>query len=75
MDDHRIIDGVQHCLIQEYANQAVYEPCPAPPTTAAVFGLGTIAALMVLTVAVVIPEIDRRRTQYQSVILNAKRSL
>ena len=74
MDDRRIIDGVQYCLIQEYSNQGTYEPCP-PPNTAAVFGVGTIAALMVLAVVWVIPEITRRKTQYQSVILNAKRSL
>ena len=73
--EKRSIDGVQYCLVQEYSNQATYEPCPAPPTTAAVFGVGTIAALAVLAVTVVIPEITRRRSQYQAVILNAKRSL
>ena len=74
MDDRRVIDGVQYCLVQEFSTQAVYEPCP-PPNTAAVFGVGTIAALVVLTVTLVIPEITRRRSQYESVILNAKRSL
>jgi hypothetical protein len=74
MEHQRLIDGVQYCLIQEYSNQGTYEPCP-PPNTAAVFGVGTIAALMVLAVAVVIPEITRRRSQYESVILSAKRSL
>lgn len=74
MEHRRSIDGVQYCLTETYANQAVYEPCP-PPNTAAVFGVGTIAALVVLAVAVVIPEIDRRRSQYQAVITSAKRSL
>jgi hypothetical protein len=74
MEHQRSIDGVQYCLIQEYSNQGTYEPCP-PPNTAAVFGVGTIAALMVLAVAVVIPEVTRRRTQYQSVISTARRSL
>jgi hypothetical protein len=75
MEHQRLIDGQCYQLTETYSNQAVYEPCPAPPTTAAVFGLGTAAALVVLAVAVVIPEITRRKTQYQSVILNAKRSL
>jgi hypothetical protein len=74
MEHQRLIDGVQYCLIQEYTNQATYEPCP-PPNTAAALGFSTIAALMVLAVTVVIPGITRRRTQYQTVILSAKRSL
>jgi len=74
MEHQRSIDGVQYCLIQEYINQATYEPCP-PPNTAAALGFSTIAALMVLAVAVVIPEITRRRSQYESAILAAKRSL
>jgi hypothetical protein len=75
MDDRRTIDGAEYCLTQEFTSQAVYSPCPPPPNAAAVLGVGTIAALAVLTVAWVIPEITRRKTQYQTVILNAKRSL
>jgi hypothetical protein len=74
MEHQRSIDGVQYCLTETYSNQAVYEPCP-PPNTAAALGFSTIAALMVLAVAVVIPEITRRRSQYESAILAAKRSL
>jgi hypothetical protein len=72
--DRRLIDGAEYCLTQEYSSQAVYSPCPEP-NAAAVVGFTTIAALAVLTVAWVIPEITRRKTQYQTVILNAKRSL
>jgi hypothetical protein len=71
----QVIDGAEYCLIQEYSSQAVYGECPAPPNAAAVLGVGTIAVLAVLAVAWVIPEIDRRRTLYATVILNAKRSL
>jgi hypothetical protein len=73
--DRRLIDGAEYCLTQEYTSQAVYSPCPPPPHAAAVVGFSTIAALAVLTVAWVIPEITRRKTQYRSVIFNAKRSL
>jgi hypothetical protein len=38
-------------------------------------GFSTIAVVAVLAVAWVIPEITRRKTQYRTVILNAKRSL
>jgi hypothetical protein len=74
MEHQRSIDGQCYQLTETYANQAVYEPCP-PPNTAAIFGFSTIAALMVLAVVWVIPEITRRRTQYQTVILHARRSL
>jgi hypothetical protein len=70
------INGQCHQLAESYQSQAVYSPCPAPPpNAAAVVGFSTIAALAVLTVAWVIPEITHRKTQYRSVILNAKRSL
>ena len=75
MEHQRSIDGQCYQLAETYTNQAVYEPCPAPPNAAAVFGFSTIAALAVLTVVWAIPEITRRRTQYQSVILAARRSL
>lgn len=75
MDKRRIIDRVEYCLTESYSNQAVYSPCPPPPNAAAVLGVSTIAALAVLSVAWVIPEITHRKTQYQTVILNAKRSL
>jgi hypothetical protein len=75
MQARRLIDGAEYCLTQEYTSQAVYSPCPEPPNAAAVVGFTTIAALAVLTVAWVSPEITRRKTQYRTVILNAKRSL
>ncbi|TVQ08170.1 MAG: hypothetical protein EA368_12395 [Leptolyngbya sp. DLM2.Bin27] len=68
------IDGADYCLTQNLVAQAVYSPCP-PPANAAVMGLATVAVLAVLTVAWVIPEIARRRTLYESVILTARRSL
>lgn len=77
MPQNQTIDGVQYCLSQEFTSQALYSPCQPPPVdeAAAVLGLGTIAILAVLTVAWVVPEIARRKTQYQTVILNAQRSL
>jgi hypothetical protein len=75
MQTRRLIDGVEYCLTQEYTSQAVYSPCPPPPNAAAVVGFSTIAVVAVLAVAWVIPEITRRKTQYRTVILNAKRSL
>ena len=75
MEQQRQIDGAEYCLTETYSNQAVYSPCPAPPNAAAVFSLTTIAALAVVAVAWVIPAIARRRSQYQSIILNATRSL
>ena len=73
----RLIDGVEYCISQEFTSQILYTECPPPPAdeAAAVLGLGTVAILAVLAVAWVAPEIARRRTQYQTVILNAQRSL
>lgn len=73
--ERRTIERVEYCLVQEQSSQAVLSPCPSPAHAAAVVGLTTIVALAVLTVAWVIPEISRRRTLYESIILTARRSL
>jgi hypothetical protein len=73
--DRRLIDGAEYCLTQEYSSQAVYSPCHESVNAAAVVSSITGFAVVVGVLAVLLPEIGRRRGLYQTVILNAKRSL
>jgi hypothetical protein len=75
MEQQRLIDGKCYQLDDTYSSQAVYSPCPEPPPTAAVVSSITGLAVVVGALAVLLPEIGRRRGLYQTVILNAKRSL
>jgi hypothetical protein len=75
MEQQRLINGQCYQLAETYSSQAVYSPCPDPPPTAAVVSSISGLAVVVGALAVLLPEIGRRRGLYQAVIFNAKRSM
>ncbi len=67
----------KQCVIEDYGNQVLYGPCDAPPPgqAAAVLSLSSVLALAVIGAVWLIPAIDRRRTQMETLIHRLERSL